>query len=54
MIESVSIRGIPSMQLLLIMNIQCRDIVDLFDYEANPAYTVVEAPHQKQGKFSNL
>ena len=36
------------MQLLL--NIH---VLDLFDYETNPAYTLVEAPHQKKGKFSN-
>ena len=36
------------MQLLLNIHL------DRFDYEANPAYTVVEAPHQKQGKFSKL
>ena len=25
--------------------------IDLFNYEVNPAYTLVEAPHQKKGKF---
>ena len=40
---------VPAMQLLL--NIIR---VDLFNYEANPAYTLVEAPHQKQGKLSKL
>ena len=34
----------------LLLNIHA----DLFDYEANPAYTLVEAPHQKQGKFNKL
>ena len=38
------------MQLLLNIHVH----VDLFDYEANPAYTPVEVPHQKLGKFSKL
>ena len=45
----MSIR-VPAVQLLLLLNIHA----DPFDYEANPAYTLVEAPHQKQSKFSNL
>ena len=24
-------------------------LTDLYDYEVNPAYTLAEAPHQKQG-----
>ena len=29
-------------------------LLDLFDYEVNPAYTLDEAPHQRKGKFDKL